>query len=317
MSRDSIYSGALTGRFYRLGERLDRNTSLVSACEGLSWSSSSSPVAFSRTFCESCLPYEGDIGEDTGDLAYHDSGSGVWRMWLREETRKVSKMAVEQYAAKIALKEDPDTSLKKMQRSDRLRVTQMARLDLISSCVPQIRVVPIVVIDDLLWIGKRSSVKDRTYIHLLRQVVGDLEEDSLLWNDGGWSSCSYATLKEFCSVKAGELAPDVHLSDLHVHGRSIQVKASDGAEDVRKLLSQMTASVSETGVKRLSFEVMRDGVRIEVDADAYGVFRAVPMRSPGGLPHERVRRRFEDVLYAASRIKTVMSEIVARYEEEE
>jgi len=237
---------------------------------------------------------------------------------MREEMRKAPKAAIQHLASRLALELDPDTSLEKMQRSGRLEVTERAKRDLLKVAIPQIRVVPVVAGTDWIWVGRKAAVTDRTYIHLLRQVVGDLEPDPLLWSeDGGWSSCSYATLLAFTKAKAGELAPDVYLCEVDVKGRSVQLKASDSADEVREVLKHLTSAVSETSVRRMAFEVMKDGVRIAVDVDGHGVCRVSPMRSSGGLSHERIARRFGDARYAAARIRAVMEELVAEFEEGE
>lgn len=316
MPQDPVFSGALAGRFYRLGTPLSPDKSLVEAALPQAWEEGLPVVPFLRRFCQGTMPNEGDLGDDSVDLAYHDGGTGFWRLWLREETRKAPKVAIQHRAAKLALELDPDTPLPKMQRSGRVQVMDQAKRELLKEAIPQIRVLPVVVGTEWVWVGRRACVTDRTYIHLLRQVVGDLEPDPLLWSeDGGWSTCSYATLLAFTKVKAGELAPDVHLCEVDVKGRSVQLKASDSADEVRAVLKQLTSAVSETSVRRMSFDVMKDGVRIVVDVDGHGVYRVVPMRSPGGLSHERIARRFGDARYAAARIRTVMEELVARFEE--
>jgi hypothetical protein len=233
--------------------------------------------------------------------------------------RTAGRNALEERAAALALESDPDTPLSKLQKSDRLEFIEQARGQLLQVALPKIRIVPVVVMDDWLWIGRRACATDRGYVHMLRPLFGDLELSAVLWDEAesGWSSCSYATLLAFLDAKGGELSSDVVLTEIEVRGRSMQLKAGDAADEVRAVLKQVTETASEAAVKRLTFEVYRDGVPIVVDADQQGLFRATPMKSVGGLPHERLRRRFSDVRYAASRVQAVMAELVAKAQAEE
>lgn len=320
MSKDVVYQGALNGRFYSLAPVPQPGRSFVSSALSMAWTPGSGRgLTVSRTFCRGQLPFDGDLNEDSTSLAYDDSGSGVWRLWLREETRSVGRNAVEERAVQLAHGEDPDTLLYRMQKGDRVAYLEKARQELLQEALPQIRIVPLVVVSGRLWIGRRAAVEDRTYVHQLRQVFGDLEPDPLLWNEteSDWVSCSGATLSAFVSSRSGELAGDVVLTEVDIRGRSIQVKAADNADEVRALMKAVTQTVSETVVRRMCFEVYRDGSPICVHCDAHGLYRGMPVRSVGGLPHERIRRRFDDVLYAAGRIRSVMTDLVQKASEQE
>lgn len=317
MSQDPVFSGSLSGRFYRLGAVLSKGSSFVDLARRQAWVPDGPVLPVSRGFCQGAPPHDGNLGDDPSDLSYQDSGGGIWRAWLREETRKVPKMAIQQRASAIALELDPDTSLSKLQRSAHDRIVDQAKVELMKDVIPNARVIPIVFGMDWLWIGKKGCSTDRSYVHILRQVVGDLYFDPVLWGDGGgWSSCSYATLLAFTRSRGGQLSSDVCLSEVDVKGRSIHLKASDSADEVRHVLKHMTSAVSETSVHRMSFEVLKDGVRIGVDADPHGLYRVSPMRSSGGLPHERIHRRFDDARYAATRVREVMADLVRGVEEE-
>jgi len=315
---DSIYKGPLNGRFYRLSSALKRGTSLVDGCSRHSWvEGQGRGLRFYRSFCRGTLPHDGCLQEDPTDLAYADGDSGVWRLWFREETRKVGRSSVEEAAARMALDNDEGTPLSKMQRREKKQLLEQARRELLMHVIPSIRVVPVVVVDDWLWIGRKASVSDRSYVHMLRHVLGSLDVDPMLWsNDGpGWTACSYATLQAFVRSAAGELAPDVALTKVDIRGRSLHVRATQSADDIRSVLQEVARSTSEASIKKLSFEVYIDGTPIVVESDKHGVFRADPLRSAGGLPDERIRRRFGDVRQAAVRLRELMVEKVAELED--
>jgi hypothetical protein len=315
---DVMFKGPMVGRFFRLSSGPE-GSSLVEACsEYAAVEDRGVGSSFYRAFCRGVLPNDGQLGEDPTELAYRDGGSGVWRFWLREETRTASRGAIHERALRIAMEEDEGTPLDRMQPRERKDMLERARRELLRQVVPSIRILPAVVVDDWLWIGGKGTASDRTYIHLLRNVFGPVEPDPLLWSDTGfgWTTCSYATLQAFIQSKAGELAPDVVLSSITIKGRSIQVRAADGTDASRAVVKQVAKTSSESAVKTLSFEVQRDGTPILVEVDMDGVFRGEPMKSFGGLPQERIRRRFDDVRYAAARLKELMAELVAQAEEE-
>ncbi len=318
MAQDVVYSGPLNGRFFKVSPVLQPGRSLVDVCLEHAWSAERSAGSPSyRSFCRSAVPHDGDLGEDPDLLSYDDDGTGVWRLWLREESRKAGRAAIEERAAELVVEQYPDTPLLKLQRSEKKDILARAKRDLLRMAVPSIRIIPLVAMSGWVWIGRRACAKDRTYVHLLRQVFSSLELDPLLWDpdEAGWTSCSYATLLAFVRSTNGELAPDVVLSEIDVRGRAIQLKAADSAEDVRAVLREVTKSTSEASVSRLSFEVYRDGTSIVLDADEHGLHRGAPAKSAGGLPHERISRRFGDVRYASGRVREVMMGLVKQLEE--
>lgn len=141
----------------------------------------------------------------------------------------------------------------------------------------------------------------------------------MLWSPGdvGWSAFSYAAMLSFVNSKDGQLAPDVLLTQVEARGRSVRLRAMDNADEVRAIMRQMTQVASEASVRRLSFSVYKDGLEICLEADEHGLFRVVPARSVGGLPHERIKRRLDDIRYASTRISSVMSDVIRQIEDDE
>lgn len=311
MSDDPVFSGPFSGRFYRLDRAMDLGSSLVSRALMAAWVGTPAAV-FERGFCRGSSPHDGDLGDDAVDLSYCDGGTGIWRLWIREDSRKVPKSAVMELAARLAFDRDPDTSLRQSSRSVRSSLEEAARYALLKQAIPATRVIPVVAGRDeggWIWIGRSGCASDRSYVQFLRSVVGDLELDPVVWSsDGGWATSSYATLVASTKVRGGRLAPDVFLRGIDVKGTSLHVKASDGV-DIGALLEKMGAS-SETSVRSLSFEILKDGVSVQVDVDAHGVCRVSPMRSAGGLPADRLRRRFSDARSSCGRVRSVMADAV-------
>jgi len=317
MATDAVFAGSLSGRFFRIAPRPAVGTSLVAGAMEQAWRiDAGKGRAFVRRFCAGTVPHGGDLGEDPTPLSYNDGGTGIWRMWFREESRTAGRNAIEERASSMALDQDSDTSLVNLPRSVRKELLDSARRELLQSAVPKIRIVPLVMSGDWLWIGRRAASDDRSYVHVLRSLLGELELDPLVWDadETEWTACSYATLLAFVEAQGGELAPDVFLTDIEIKGSSMHLKISDGEGEIRSMVKRLCHTAVDGSVKKLTFEVHKDGVPIAIDLDAQGLFRGRPLRSAGGLPHDRISRRFADVRYAAARVGQIMKGLVAEVE---
>jgi len=299
------------GRFYSLSSPPHPNESIASKCVGHAWSEKlGSGLPFSRGFCRGVMPYDGDILNPLVDLSYDDDGHGVWRLFLREEERSAGKMLVQTRAHEMALEADPDSPLSCLHGTAKKRLMEDARKDVLERVLPKMRIVPVLVSDDWAWVGRRSVSSDRSISILLSRIFGASEPDPLVFDeDTGWSSSSYAVLKGI--VESGSrLSPDVTLLDIDISDKSVSIKATGVEDTARLMLEAVEGHVSETSVKRMSFEVYSDGCSTVIDVDSKGFYRGMPPRSVGGLPHERVLRRFSDVRQSSLRIKEVMHELV-------
>lgn len=315
MAVDSVFKGPLTGRFFRLSSCVSPGSSLVKDAMENAWSEGSGQgTPFSRRFCRGTVPHDGRLIDDDIDLSYCDDGTGVWRLWIREESRTAGRNTVELLASKMALQLDPDTPLHKMLRSRRSEIVSEARFQILCDAVPNVRIVPVVVVGDLVWIGRKSASTDKGYPLFLRHVLGDMKPCSMVWDelDLGWTQCSYAALLAFSSSNGGQIAPDILLTHIDIRGSSMQLKTADNNDEVQSIVSKITENVSEAAVKKLSFDVFVNGSAISLDIDEHGLSRCTPMRSMGGLSHERIRRRFSDVTVASSRLGELLSGLVSK-----
>lgn len=317
MATDVVFTGPLNGRFFKVAPSPIAGTSFVESAMKLAWESGTGKgLSFVRRFCTGVVPYDGDLGEDPTPLSYSDGGHGIWRLWFREESRTVGRNAVEERASSMALDRDSDTSLSNLPRSVRKELMDEARRELLKVVVPKIRIVPVMVSSEWAWIGRRTAAEDRSYVHVLRSVLGSLEFDPLVWDadETEWTACSYATLLAFVKAQGGELAPDVFLTDIEIKGGSVHLKISESEDEVRSMVERLCHTAADGSVKKLTFEVHKDGTPISIDIDAEGLYRGRPLRSAGGLPHDRISRRFADVRYAAGRAGQVMKDLVAQVE---
>ena len=312
MSGDGLFARSLVGRFYRLKQPIERNTSLLKIADPHAWEKGREVGrSFYRGLCDGDPPYEGDLGASDIELAYDDGGSGIWRLWIREEERSVSRKQIESRATVLARADDPDTPLKKRQRSNQVFLKSQARADLLQEATPKLRVVPVLLTQEWAWIGRRASVDDLAYGLLLGRLVGSVQPDPIVWapdGDLGWSAASMAVLFAFLESESTNLAPDVMLCKLDARGHSLSCKATDDIETVREVLREFTQNTGSVLIRALSFEVYQGGDSILVEVDRHGVFRVIPSRSRGGLPAERIKRRFDDALCAARRVGEVMKE---------
>lgn len=316
---DAIFARSFAGRFFRMSSPLKRSTSLHGLVQEHGWvESMGSGQPFARAFCVGEPPFNGSLDESTMDLAYDDGGTGVWRLWLREEERTAGRRQTEALAVQMALQDNPDSPLKKRHRSEQKQLLERAKIDILKTASPKMRIIPVISSSDWVWIGSRSSATDLELSAFLSHVLGRIQSDPLIWTPGnglGWSVYSMTSLLAFLEVEAGQIASDVSLTEIDVQGRSMTCKATDSASVVRDVMREFAKSSSDAVVRRLSFEVYKEGNCITLDVDQHGVFRALAPSSVGGLPHERILRRFNDVFFAAQRINSVLNELHSKFEE--
>lgn len=312
MSKNAILLGPLVGRFYSLALPPGPGGVLVSRCSAFAWEDGAGKgLPLVRRFCCGDVPHGGDLAEDTVPLSYNDDGHGIWRLWLREEERRAGRMHVEQRANEIALEWDPDTPYSFLRGSTKKRAQEEAKRDILETALPTLRIAPVVISDEWAWVGRRASATDLKLQVLLSKLFGEAEVDPVVFSeDMGWSTAGCAVLRALVD-KGSVFAPDVKLLDLDIQGKKISMRSSGAVEMARTMLASVEGEISETSVKRLSFEVYNNGCSTVLDVDSHGLCRGFPARSVGGLPHERIGRRFKDVRTGAGRVKEVMGELVA------
>lgn len=275
----------------------------MDVCLPMAWSRARSEGESSFVgFCRAEVPHDGLLDEEKSDLAYDDGGSGVWRFFVRKDSRTASKMGVQQVAHRLALEQDSDTPFSVVHGRRKKLLLEEARRQVLGSTVPKVSVVPVVLVDDLLWVGSRSVALD--LLGLLSSALGTLSSDSMVFReDVGWDSMCSACL--ISSAKSMHISRDVELLQVDLSGKSLTLKTS-----MQPLLELVSSGDFDSSVTRLHFQVVIGGQSIGVSMDVDGVFRVSPAPSRGGLPDQRLRRRFFDAEAGCHRLSEVLCELV-------
>lgn len=312
MMTDSLNSAPFVGRFYSISNPVDPEASLVEACRSSAWSPGRGEgVAFDRGFCTLQHPHSGDLWEDAGEIGYGGTG-GVHRLSIREERRSASRQRVQAKAFELAAEQDPTTSFSGLSSSAQRRLLEVARAAVLAEVHPVVKVVPLFVSGDWLWIGNRSP-GPVDYESFLAPSFGSVEMDPVIFSPSrglGWASLSYGTLRLGASSGA-KLSSDVLLESVSIRSKDLSLTASSIDEDGDKILKAVESESSGDSIRSMTFSVYVHGFSVEVGVDPLGVFRLNPPKSPGGLPHERLIRRFEDGWHAMTRLRDVLLESVS------
>lgn len=313
---DNVCSKVLAGRFFRSSSPLERGTSLYDWCVRDAWSDDPSFIIDSdgsvypcvRGFCSHAHPYDGDLESDASPLAYADDDTGVWRLAVREETRAAPRSQIVHVAERLALADDPSTPLKALRGREKGDVMDRARQDVLKSALPKRRLFPVIVIDDLVWIGARSGqMMDRSMF--LTHALGVLAPDAMVLGDGvDWYSTTMAIVEHV--IRQGpQLAPGVEVTEMSLKGKKVSVRTTQ-LDETRPMLEALDTAGIDSPLKRFKLTIFRDGHQVLLDVDERGLKRVHPARSRGGLPHEQIRRRFEDVEEVCARVREVFADLV-------
>lgn len=250
------------------------------------------------------------------DLAYDDMGEGVWRIWVREETRSPPRRLTEELAAKMAIELDQDTPLERIKGRARKDILAQARSRLLHTVHPTVRILPIVITPQWVWIARRAAFTDNALMGFLSTLVGRLEPDPVVWpvTSPSWSTFSLAALLGFVKSEGGELTPDLRITEIETKGSPVVIKTTENSEFARSLIGQMLDTNAQIDLKRLGLSVFIDGAWVDVSVDSSGAWRITPRPSAGGLPSERIKRRFTDALIAGRRCGEVLAQIQSEIE---
>jgi hypothetical protein len=304
-----LSDGPIMGRFFLLSESVPKGAELLSKALPYKWEER--PEEESSGFCTGSSPFGGDIDECREDLSYNDRGSGVWRMWIREEERKVSKKAAEMEASVMASARH-GMHLNELPYLERKEILGRAHKELLKRSVPHVRVVPVIVHDNWIWVGKRKPGVQVRF--LLKSLVGeDAIPDPVVWSGDfgrGWNSFSSALLRSYLKRSDSWLSEDVQIAEIDLRGTRVRFKA--GEEDdgsFRATIQSLLNTSPELEVSSVGFYVRHGGDRVQVDVDISGLISGVPGRSAGGLLAERIRRRFTDLRMASKSVGRMLEAI--------
>jgi hypothetical protein len=309
----TLFSGALSGRFFSYRTRIEPGSDLRRMAASSAWKKipdGAVPVKIQRGLCCSAAPHSGDLDQERELLGYQDRGAGLWCLWLREDERKVGKTALDNATVSLSLAAGVD--LGRASPVTRSKYVEEARAVLLRRAIPTIRVTPIVLsADGWGWFGDRSGL-DFDRISVIRPVCGQVLSDPLCWNPTGgygWSSLSLAALRVILRNSSGtadpgsalSLCPEVDLVEVRASGRCIRCTATDDGHDRGRLLAMTSALVADPSmvVTQLTWSVHSEHEPVEICLDQHGVRAGWPPASAGGMPAERLSRRFCDLRQAA------------------
>lgn len=313
------YRSPLTGRFLVPRVPLKPGTSLFEPARAQGWNQTAG-VGYRKYhgYCSGQTPHLELHSHEEADLAYDDEGEGVWRIWIREETRSPPKRLTEEVAAKMALERDSDMPLSRIKGGALREIMEEARISLLHKVGPTVRIVPIIVTPQWIWIARRNAFSDHSLLGFLATLLGPLDPEPLLWpaKSPSWATFTLAALLGFVRSEGGELTPDLRITEIETKGSPVVIKTTENTEFARSLIEQMLDTNAQVDLKRLGLSVFIDGAWVNVSIDSQGAWRIVPRPTVGGLPSERLKRRFTDARTAAQRCGEVLSQVQIQIEED-
>jgi hypothetical protein len=320
VSMSGLLTGALTGRFLRLRSE-NGVAALPFDLHAIAHQIQERTEDFSRTpetasgwkqrvfFCVSDAPYHTDLERDE---RVYDPTEGALRFFLREEKRSVGKISLQARAMSIATSYGMEWKTTSPAR--RKEYLDMAREEMMPQALPKVSITEGVILGDLLFIARRSV---DSLLRPLFAVVGrGLEVSPMVLppsEHAVWPEISRNVLRHVAK-EGPKLDTDCRVEGAAVKGGSGEVKFSfvpmenmaDDAEDSRR--AALAKLLEETlDVDRIRFKVEFPGREIELVIDKEGLVASFPPTSTGGLFAESVRRRFDDVIEASSRLGELLS----------
>jgi hypothetical protein len=312
-----LFRGPFVGRFFRLSSPVPSGAELLKNALPYAFSASASYVTDKSSlygYCRSAMPYDSDLEMETAELGYGDAGTGVFRLWIREEERTVGRASVQILARKLAMGrfpgwEDVPALIKK-------ELLSAAKIELLDQALPKIRVVPCAVDNETkkLFVARKVAFSGARYSALFTRTMGSVvRADPLLWDAEdemapGWFALSEAALTSYLSKSDNKLDADTSLVEVKVGDQQLRCIALEPSGDQRKVLESVMKLTPRPAVTSLVFHVSGIGGTVEVAVDAQGVYRLVPATSPSGLAADRLRRRFADGFAAVERVAEVLRE---------
>lgn len=319
---DVGYRGALTGRFFRLQEPLEVGLDLLDRAQPHAWQEELSYRRSYRSFCTSTHPHEGTLDYDEGVLAYTDDcegNTGVYRLYVRHEDRKVSRAAIEAAAKQILTAEVGSPDPRSVSRELWNEFRGVAHANLLRRAVPTWRIVPIIAAGDLVWVGTRSSFTDRTYRALLAAVLGPCDPLPGLWpseSKTAWHGLSFALVLKALREEEGDLDADAKLVEFAIKGDTFRLTSGALSSQRREIVRQLVTG-ADVEISRIVVVVSSLGEKTLIKADALGGYLADGPAPAGGLPEERLRSRLASTLAVYERVGEIGDQVVAEIEAEE
>ena len=303
-----MFSGKLTGRFSSIDRQIGPIDELASRASRAAWSTDGPIQKLRRGWCRSIPPYDGGLDLETSELGYADNGTGLFRLWIRQDERTVGRRAVQAMASVLASRDGKRDD--GMTRQEKQVYMVAAREQLMQRAVPRTKIVECLLCRDpgWVWIGDRSG-HETWARRLLYPVCGSVTPDPVCWAHGsspGWEVLSRSCLNGCIQRDSDELSigDGVTLMDVRIKGSQVRCSAQGGGDaehtawvrrTIRSILDDPSAATT-----RLTLKVVHGGESTEVTLDEDGLVQADPPMSKNGLIKDRLERRFRDARFAAS-----------------
>lgn len=305
---DLHVDAALVGRFYRI-VRPAESGSLLERAKARAWVDLQDWPPYCSGFCRSSPPFDGKLEEDDGLLAYGQE-LGLSRLFLREERRSVSGSMTKTLAGQMAV-DRLGLAFDHVSGTQRRSLLSEARTQLLRSCVPTVRIVPLVACREWVWLGRRAVRSHAPSDEgILRGICGVVELEPLVWGRPGtkvgwWT---YARALGSALEASIDLSVDVQVTAVRFEKSPLKTTLDLRNADLRKMAHRLSVG-SGYNIDQASFVVRQGLETVALSVDSTGIYRGEPPRSCGGLLHERLQRRFSDVRSAALRLSSVLHEL--------
>jgi hypothetical protein len=311
--RDRLLTeGVISGRFYRHEAPLESETNFLHRVQEYTFPEHCEVQKLLRGYCNGDPPFGSNLEETQIEGSYADDGHGIWRMWIREDTRNVSRNQVLRKSAERCLIEY-NRPLSQVPHKDRKEIEAQVKKDLLLLAIPSVRILPVVASRGWTWVGCRAV--DNAIRAILFPVVGRVDFEPVAWSfdsETGWSSLSLAGVQSYAETGNPDLDGDVHLVSVGLESLEISCRMHGASQHLSEILQKMVDPSVAVRVLSLTFEVEMDGEKTVVSLDKDGVYRGLSPSSSGGLSHEVLIRRFQAVRQSAERVGEVLSEILHR-----
>lgn len=152
-----MFSNKLSGRFLSLDRSLGEIDTIVERASRSAWSNDGPVVRLRRGLCRSDPPYDGRLDEERADLGYMDSGTGFFRLWIRQDERSVGRKPIQAMAAVMA-REDGKLS-RDLTKTEQQAYLDVAKQRLLERSIPRTKIIECLLskAGGWIWIGDRAG----------------------------------------------------------------------------------------------------------------------------------------------------------------
>ena len=236
-------------------------------------------------------------------MAYRDEGKdGVWAGLL--QARRVTVRAAEVLGvAKREASSRTGTAWAGLHRTEQDRLKAKVEEELRAMQAPVVRHVPVLLVDDWIWVCGDDPSFDSDLGRIVTQTLGVWTMHPGAWDayegQWGWNAGARVLLRH--TLDPGSSGISLLSVDARSGAVRIQVKSQ-----VRRQLDAIRALVHAPNleVRAVQVQVERGGRAVQISLDPEGVSAVNAPPSRGGLAPIRIRRRHEDVMWGLEVLRT-------------